>query len=89
LFFEHSAAQLRQLRGVYRNCTSTPSSNDPDGNGQCYVMPKLQKLLGVLKKYGNSKYTGENYFNASFLNPCQYKFKSPFFSNVVEKVLDC
>ena len=79
MFCEYSATQLRQLQGVYRNCTSTPSSNDPDGNGQCYVMPKLQELLGVLKEYGNSEYIGENDFNANFLNPCQLQVQLSFF----------
>ena len=62
LFCEFSATQLRQLKGVYRNYTSTTSTDEPDGNGQCYIMPKLQKLLGVLKEYGNSKYSGEAHY---------------------------
>ena len=60
LFCEFSATQLRQLQSVYRNYTSTTSSDDPDGNGQCYILPKLNKLLNVLKEHGNSKYSGKN-----------------------------
>ena len=62
LFCEFSATQLRQLQGVYRNHTSTTSTDEPDGNGQCYIMPKLQKLLGILKEYGNSKCSGEAHY---------------------------
>ena len=60
LFCEYSATQLRQLQGVYQNFTSTTSSDDPDDSGQCHIMPKLQKLLSVLKEYGNSKYSGKH-----------------------------
>ena len=60
LFCEFSATQLRQLQHVYHNYTSSSSSDDPDGNGQCYILPKLQELLNVLKEYGNSKYSGKN-----------------------------
>ena len=60
LFCEFSATQLRQLQNVYHNFTSSSSSDDPDDNGQCYILPKLQELLNVLKEYGNSKYSGKN-----------------------------
>ncbi|XP_068760261.1 endoribonuclease Dicer-like isoform X2 [Montipora capricornis] len=56
LFCEFSATQLRQLQSVYCNYTSNNSCGDPEGNGQCYILPKLQKLLNILKEYRNSKY---------------------------------
>ena len=57
---EFGAKQLRQLQGVYHNFTSsTTCSDDPDGNGQCYIMPKVQKLLSVLKEFNNAQSEGE------------------------------
>ena len=61
LFCEFSTTQLRQLQGIYRNFTSTTGSEDPGSNGEFYIMPKLQKLLCVLKEYGNSRYCGEKF----------------------------
>ena len=61
MFCEFSATQLRQLQGVYSNFTSTSCSDGSDGNGQCYIMPKLQKLLTVLKEYKNAQSEGEKY----------------------------
>ena len=57
MFCEFSAAQLRQLQGVYRNFTSTSCSDGSEDNGRCYIMSKLQKLLSVLResKYSLSK----------------------------------
>ena len=57
MFCEFSATQLRQLQGVYRNFTSSSGTDDFEDNGRCYMMPKLQKLLSVLResKYSLSK----------------------------------
>lgn len=55
LFCEFSATKLRELQSVYHNYTSPTG-----GSGQCFIMPKLQVLLRVLKGYGNSNYSGEN-----------------------------
>lgn len=60
LFCEFSATKLRELQSVYHNFTSPcTDSTDPDSNGQCFITPKLQKLLSVLKGDRNSKY-GKN-----------------------------
>ncbi|XP_044163480.1 LOW QUALITY PROTEIN: endoribonuclease Dicer-like [Acropora millepora] len=53
LFCEFSAAQLRQLQSVYRNYLSN-SGGDLENSEQFYIMPKLQKLLMVLKEYRTS-----------------------------------
>ncbi|XP_068738102.1 endoribonuclease Dicer-like [Montipora capricornis] len=45
--------QLRKLQSVYHTSTSL---DVPEGCEQCCVMPKLKKLLSVLKNYGNSIY---------------------------------
>ncbi|XP_015776860.1 PREDICTED: endoribonuclease Dicer-like [Acropora digitifera] len=50
LFCEFSATQLRQLQSVYRNYLSN-SGGDLEDSGQSYIMPKLQKLLMVLREY--------------------------------------
>ena len=57
MFCEFSATQLHQLRGVYDNFTSTSYSDGCEDNGRCYIMPKLQKLLSVLRE---SKYLLSN-----------------------------
>ena len=59
IFCEISATQLRQLQDVYSNSTSVTSSDDSDGNEKCYIMPKLQKLLTVLKENKNSQSEGK------------------------------
>ena len=59
MFCEFSATQLRQLQGVYHNFTSTSSSDGCEDNGRCYIMPKLQKLLNVLRKSKYSLSKGE------------------------------
>lgn len=67
LFCEFSASKLRELQSVYYNSTSTcTGSSDPDSNGQCFVAPKLQKLLSVLKEERNAKY-GENELQLAIL----------------------
>ena len=57
MFCEFSAKQLRQLQGVYQNFISTSCSDGGEVNGPCYIMPKLQKLLSVLResRYSFSK----------------------------------
>ena len=59
MFCEFSATQLRQLQGVYRNFTSTSCSDGSEDNGRCYIMPKLQKLLSVLRESKHSLSKGE------------------------------
>ena len=59
MFCEFSATQLRQLQGVYRNFTSTSCSDGCKDNERCYIMPKLQKLLSVLKESKYSLSEGE------------------------------
>ena len=53
---------------MYHNFTSAcTGSTDTDNNGQCFITPKLQKLLSVLKDdcHRNSKY-GENEIQLAF-----------------------
>lgn len=59
MFCEFSATQLRQLQGVYRNFTSTTCSDGCEDNGRCYIMPKLQRLLSVLRESMFSQFKGE------------------------------
>jgi len=69
LFCEFSASKLRELQSAYRNFTSPcTGSSDPDSNGQCYITPKLQKLLSVLKEDRNSKYGANELQLAFFFN---------------------
>ena len=61
LFCEFSATKLKELQSVYHSETSPPGgSTNPDRNGQCFIMPKLQVLINVLKDFRNSNYSGEN-----------------------------
>ena len=60
LFCEFSATKLRELQSMYHNSTSACTGNtDPDTNALCFITPKLQKLLSILKEDRNSK-CGEN-----------------------------
>lgn len=54
LFYQFSTTQLRQLQSVYRNFTSSIGDGSDHGSGLCYIMPKLQELLSVLRQYGAS-----------------------------------
>ena len=63
MFCEFSATQLRLLQHVYHNNTST-GSDVTRSTEELYIMPKLQMLLSVLKKYGNSQNSGKLFKNA-------------------------
>ena len=47
---------------MYRNYLSN-SGGDLEDGGQSYIMPKLQKLLMVLREYRTSNRNGENSSN--------------------------
>ena len=75
LFCEFSATQLHQLRGTYCDFTKSDGSED---SGNCYFMPKLQKLLSVFREFANSQYEGKEHSADCFI------YETYFFISLVE-----
>ena len=60
MFCEFSKTQLQQLQSVYNNHTPTTNSGETGSTEKLYIMPKVKKLLSVLKReYGNAQNSGE------------------------------